>query len=445
MKKISLFFTVFTLLAVGLVNAQTASGPTETPVAKPAEKKADPASTWGIKFSGFLRNDVFYDTRQITSARPANQGELLLYPTNVSLDANGNDVNAAPSLTMSSISTRLTGNITGPDAFGAKTSGIFEGEFFGNANGNENVFRLRHAYAKLDWKSSQLGFGHYWHPVCVTDCFPGTVSFNTGMPFQPFARNPQVRLTQKLGNQLSLILAAVSQIEAFTSPGSSTGIALGAAAASQTFINDAVIPNLHAQLQYKSKTFLAGAAIDYKSLRPALKGVSGTTTVATNEKVNSTTFEAYAKLTTNAVTLKAEFVAGQNLYDQLMFGGYLAYGTALNVTYKPMGITSYWFEIAGTGKKVIPGLFFGYAKNDGASATGAVASYARSVTAGAASIDKVLRVSPRMDFVAGKFRFGTEIEITNAAYGTAGSDGKVTGTTTSVTNTRLLFITVYSF
>ncbi len=445
MKKISLFFSVFTMLAVGLVSAQTASGPTETAVAKPAEKKPDPAASWGIKFSGFLRNDAYYDTRQVTSARPANQGELLLYPTNVSLDANGKDINAAPSFTISSITTRLTGTVTGPDAFGAKTSGVFEAEFFGNANGNENTFRLRHAYAKLDWKTTQLGFGQYWHPLFVTDCFPGTVSFNTGMPFQPFARNPQIRLTQKLGKEVSLILAAISQIEAFTSPGSSTGVALGASAASQTFINDAVIPNLHAQLQYKSKSFLAGAAFDYKSLRPALKATSGTTTVSTDEKVNSTTFEAYAKLTTKDVVVKAEFVAGQNMYDHLMFGGYLAYGTGTNITYKPMGVTSYWFEIAGTGKKVIPGLFFGYAKNNGASATGAVASYARSVAAGAASIDNVLRVSPRMDFVAGKFRFGTEIEITSAAYGTAGTDGKVTGTTTSVTNTRLLFITVYSF
>ncbi len=441
MKKFSLLFTVFALLIAGFANAQTVA----TSDAKPTEKKADASSTWGIKLSGFLRNDAFYDTRQVTSARPANQGELLLYPTNVSNDANGKDINAAPSFTMSSICTRLTGTITGPDAFGAKTSGLFEAEFFGNANGNENTFRLRHAYAKLDWATTQLGFGQYWHPLFVTDCFPGTVSFNTGMPFQPFARNPQIRLTQKLGKEFNLILAAVSQIEAFTSPGSSTGVALGAAAASQTFINDAVIPNLHAQLQYKSKSFLAGAAFDYKSLRPALKATSGTTTVSTDEKVNSTTFEAYAKLSTKDVIVKAEFVAGQNLYDQLMFGGYLAYGTGTNITYKPMGVTSYWFEIAGTGKKVIPGLFFGYAKNNGASATGAVASYARSVAAGGASIDNVLRVSPRMDFVSGKFRFGTEIEITNAAYGTAGTDGKVTGTTTSVTNTRFLFITVYSF
>ncbi len=437
MKKNVLLFIVFALLTVVLVNAQSTSTPT-----KPTEKKAEAAPVFGIKFSGFIRNDVFYDSRQVTSARPANQGDLLLYPVNVSNDINGNDVNAAPSFSMLSITSRLTGNVTGPDAFGAKTSGILEAEFFGNANGNENVMRLRHAYAKLDWENTQLAFGQYWHPLFVTDCYPGVVSFNTGIPFQPFARNPQIRLTQKLGGGVNLILAAISQTEAFVSPGSSTGIALGTSAASQAFINDAVIPNLHAQLQYKSKTFLAGAAFDYKSLRPALKT---STNVSTNEKVNSTTFELYAKLTTKDVVVKAEYVAGQNMYDHLMFGGYLAYGTAPNITYKPMGVTSYWFDIAGTGKNVIPGLFIGYAKNNGASDPGAVLAYARSVAVSGASIDNVLRVAPRMEFVSGKFKFGTEIEITSAGYGTAGTDGKVAGNITNVSNTRLLFITSYSF
>ncbi len=443
MKKLFISLTVFTLLAVGVVKSQTIA----TAPAKPAEKKAE-ASTFGIKFSGFIRNDVFYDSRQVVSARPAAQGELLLYPANVLNDLNGNDINAAPSLTMLSITSRLTGTVTGPDAFGAKTSGILEAEFFGNANGNENVLRLRHAYAKLDWPTTQLAFGQYWHPLFVTDCFPGVISFNTGMPFQPFARNPQIRLTQKLGSEVNLILAAVSQIEAFVSPGPTGNVALAASTTGSGFIANAVVPNLHAQLQYKSKSLLLGAAIDFKELRPALSVASApgaTTSVSASELVSSTTFEAYAKVTTQDIVAKAEFVSGQNLYDHLMIGGYLAYGAAPNITYKPISVSSYWIELAGTGKSVIPGLFFGYTKNNGAGATGAVATYARGITAGKASLDNVLRVAPRMEFVSGKFKFGGEIEITSGTYGTAGTDGKVTGTTNSVTNTRLLFITSYSF
>jgi hypothetical protein len=418
------------------VNAQTTT---------PAATTAEPAPNWGIKFYGFVRNDVMYDTRQVISARPANQGELLLYPANISNDVNGKDINAAASFNMLAITSRVGTSITGPNAFGAKTSAILEAEFFGNANGNENVFRMRHAFAKLAWKKTQLGFGQYWHPLFVTDCFPGVISFNTGIPFQPFARNPQIRLTQKLGKDFNLIIAALSQAEAFVSPGSSTGIALGTPAASQTFMNDAVVPNLHAQLQYKSNSLVAGAAFDFKELRPALKASLDASMVSSNEKVKSSTFEVYAKLITKSLIFKTEYVAGQNMYDHLMFGGYLAYGVTPKISYRPMKVSAYWAEIMGTGKKTIPGIFIGYTKNNGASASGAVTSYSRSVTANATSIDNVLRIAPRLEIVSGKFKFGTEIEYTAANYGVAGSNGKVAGTVTKVNNTRLLFITSFSF
>jgi hypothetical protein len=431
-----------------LIHAQSTGTTKDSTKKTIAVKPADPA-TWGIKFGGFLRNDMFYDSRQVVSARPANQGELLLYPAAKSLDAKGNDINDVSSLNINSITSRLSGTVTGPDAFGAKTSGILEAEFFGNANGNENVLRLRHAFARLDWDKTQLAFGQFWHPLFVTDCFPSVVSFNTGMPFQPFARVPQIRLTQKLDKHWNLILAATSQAEAFVSPGSSTGIALGTAAGAQTFINDAVIPNLHAQLQFKTPSFLGGVAVDYKSLRPALKVLSApgaTSYIATTENINSTSLEAYTKLTMPHFILKGEYVRGQNLYDQLMMGGYLAYGSVPNITYKPLQVNSMWFELMGTGKKFVPGIFVGYSNNDGASESGtAVASYARGIAAGATSISSLLRVAPRMEWISGKFKFSTELEITSAGYGTANVTGRVPSEAYTVTNTRLLFVTTYSF
>lgn len=436
------------MLPTLLMNAQTPVLVKDSVKKVVTTKPADPA-TWGIKFGGFLRNDMFYDSRQVVSARPANQGELLLYPAAKSLDAQGNDINDVSSLNINSITSRLSGTVTGPDAFGAKTSGILEAEFFGNTNGNENVLRLRHAFARLDWEKTQLAFGQFWHPLFVTDCFPSVVSFNTGMPFQPFSRVPQIRLTQKLDKNWNLILAATSQAEAFVSPGSSTGIALGAAAGAQTFINNAVLPNLHAQIQYKSPSFLAGLALDYKSLRPALKVLSApgaTTYNATTENVNSTSIEAYTKLTTKSVILKGEYVRGQNLYDQLMMGGYLAYGTVPTISYKPLQVNSMWFELMGTGKKFIPGIFIGYSNNEGASESGtAVASYARGIAANANSINSLFRLAPRMEWISGKFKFSTELEITSASYGTANVTGRVPSEAYSVTNTRLLFVTTYSF
>jgi len=154
---------------------------------------------YGISFSGFLKTDYFLDTREGVSIR---EGHFLLFPRNISPDANGNDIYASPSFNFLSIQTRLTGRITAPDAFGAKVSGILEADFFGNENAvfiDANGFRLRHAYAKLNWEKTELIAGQFWHPLFIPACFSGVISFNTGAPFQPFSRNPQARLTYKTG------------------------------------------------------------------------------------------------------------------------------------------------------------------------------------------------------------------------------------------------------
>ena len=425
-KPLSIYFfccMMFTLLTNPHVNAQV------------APKPAQPTNSWGAKVYGFVRNDIMYDSRQIISAR---EGDLSLYPKDKAPDANGKDANAAPTFHMLSITSRLGGTITGPDAFGAKTSALFEAEFFGNIDGDINEFRLRHAWAKLDWPKTQLAFGQYWHPMFATDCYPGVVDFNTGMPFQPFNRSPQVRLTQKLdkANKVSLIMAIISQRDFASVAPSGYG--------STDPLRNSVLPNLHAQLQYKDAKLAAGIGIDYKSLRPRL--TSGTPVVVSKEKVNSTSFIGYVKLTTKPVILKAEAVMGENLTDHLMLGGYLGYVATVGAveTYAATKTTAYWFDISGTSKKTIPGLFIGYTANDGAKA-GANAAYGRSVGATGRGIKNVFRVSPRMEFVSGKFKFGTEIEYTAAQYGLMGSDAKVTGSTDKINNTRFLLTTTFSF
>jgi hypothetical protein len=134
-------------------------------------------NSFGIRFSVFVKTDIFWDSRQTVAAR---EGHFLLYPQNEKLDANDEDINAKANFNMLSIQTRLRGTITGPDALGAKTSGVIEGAFFGHTSGDINGFRLRHAFVKLNWTRTELLVGQYWHPAFVTYCFPGVVSFNTG-------------------------------------------------------------------------------------------------------------------------------------------------------------------------------------------------------------------------------------------------------------------------
>lgn len=141
-----------------------------------------------------MKNDVFYDSRETVSAR---DGHFLLWPSPVALDSVNTDMNNKAQLNMLAIQSRLTFRFSGPDVLGAQTTGLIEGDFFGNAS--INSLRLRHAFVKLKWKHTELISGQYWNPLFSTSCFPGTISFNTGTPFNSFARNPQIRITHTLG------------------------------------------------------------------------------------------------------------------------------------------------------------------------------------------------------------------------------------------------------
>jgi len=227
-------------------------------------------SPFGIKLSGFVKNDFFWDTRQTVAAR---EGHFLLWPSPVELDNNGNDLNGKSSFNFLAIQSRLSIGISGPDAFGAKTSGLIEGDFFAQANDNVNLIRLRHAIVKLNWEHLEIMAGQYWNPLFVTSCFPGTVSFNTGTPLQSFARNPQLRLTYQSGG-FSLLAAALSQRD-FSN--------VGAQGATSSYLRNSAIPDMHFQVHFgtdneEGANILAGASGAYKTSVPRLTSTPGALT-----------------------------------------------------------------------------------------------------------------------------------------------------------------------
>lgn len=404
-KLIVVFLFVFSIL----INAQT-------------EKQS-----FGISFSGFVKTDFIYDSRQTVSLR---EGHFFLYPQSENLDINGNDINAQSSFNILSIQTRLNGRITGPDAFGAKTSGQIEAEFFGTTDGDINGFRLRHAFVKFDWEKSSLLVGQTWHPMFVVEMFPGVVSFNTGAPFQPFSRNPQIRFTYSVEN-LKFILAALSQRD-FQSNGPD--------GFSSSYLRNSVIPNLHAQIQYSKEGDLFGAGIDYKKLTPRL---STAKKVITDNSISTLSAIGYAKLNVEPVTIKTEVVYGNNLADHLMLGGYAI--KSINTVsgeeeYTPISVFSLWGEVS-TGKEIEFALFGGYTKNLGADENISGSYFGRGI-----NIENLLRISPRVQWNSGKARISTELEYTSAGYGTPDNlnKGKV-GNVKSISNLRLLFAVFYFF
>ena len=396
-----------------------------------AGEAARPA--FGIAFSGFVKTDIIFDSRQTTSLR---EGHFLLFPKPVILDPAGKDINAGPVFNILSIQTRLVGKVTGPDALGARTSGLIEGEFFGTADGDTNGFRLRHAFVKLEWKRTELLVGQFWHAMFITDCYPDVVSFDTGAPFQPFARAPQVRLTRTFG-RLSLIATALSQRDFASS---------GPEGTSSVYLRNASIPELNVKAQVLSRNprtgleTLFGIGADYMKIAPRRVTDAG---YRTGETVGSTAVMAYGKVRTRGWTLKAEGVYGQNLSHLTMIGGYgverVVDPLLMTRDYAPLETLSLWAEAQTNGPRWQAGVFGAYARNLGAARTLAGPIYGRGT-----DIRDLYRIAPRILFNSGALRLAAEVEATSAAFGAPDARG-VVGGATRATNLRLLLATYYFF
>jgi hypothetical protein len=410
------------------------------------------APKYGIVFSGFVKTDIFFDSRQTVNIR---EGHFLLYPENISLDANNRDINAKSNFNILSIQSRLKGTITGPEAFGAKTSGVLEADFFGNENSSFsdlNGFRLRHAYLKLTWKKSELLVGQYWHPMLIAESFPGVVSFNTGAPFQPFSRNPQIRLTKSSGN-LKLIGVLFSQRD-FTSTGPQYTFSgnkyTQSVVASSKYTRNSSIPNVHLQLQFTpdSTENLFGAGIDYKTIMPDLYTVNNARSkkFTSSETLESFSAIAFARFKLSPITVRLEAVYAQNGYDLVMTGGYAVSNVIDTATgarhFTNLNTASVWIDATTNGKKIQGGLFAGYSENLGSSDIIETSD----IFARGADIKSLYRIAPRIIFISGKSEIALEAEYTSAAYGKFNSNTK--GNITDIKNaenTRLLLAFIYRF
>ena len=143
-----------------------------------------------FKFYGFIRSDMYYNSRQNIEAI---EGVFNLAPKPKDDDIYGNDKNGIPQTNLTSITTRMGVDVNGSTILGAKSSGKIEVDFGGIVGTLTHVVRIRLAYTKLNWDKTELLIGQAWHPM-FSSSLPTGPAFTAGAPFQPFNRAPQVKL-----------------------------------------------------------------------------------------------------------------------------------------------------------------------------------------------------------------------------------------------------------
>jgi len=389
---------------------------------KPVTDPSKPTLSW----SGFVKAEGMYDTRQIVEAR---EGYLLLYPKKVVLDKNGEDINAHGSFNQYAMTARLTAKVTGPDVLGAKASALIEGDFTGASNSENNSFRLRHAYLKLKWNHAAITAGQYWHPMNIPEMIPAVLSLNTGAPFHPFSRQPQIRFDASRG-KINTVLAITAQRDYVNT---------GPAGATSTYLRNSVVPNLHGQIQFTDEKIFAGAGVDFKRLTPRLVTDS---LYATKAAVNCISYTAFVMAKTKTLILKMQWLYGQGLNDHIVMGGYGVSSVdplSNEQTYKALNYLSGWINLQTTGKTWQGSLFAGYTKGYGADDAIIGPVFARDP-----DIEHVYRIAPMISYINGKLVLAVECEITTAAYGKPNSNYKVIDSS-PVTNTRFSFSAGYFF
>ena len=388
------------------------------------------------KFYGFIRNDIFYNSRQNIEAI---DGIFNLNPKPIVRDSNGVDKNAIPQANHSCITTRLGIDIHGTDILGAKSSAKVEVDFAATnllgSNNITNVLRIRHAFTQLKWTKSELLIGQSWHPMFVASMLPSNFTFSAGAPYQTFSRTPMVSFKHHLTPTLTLTGAAISQLQ-FPSYGPTGG--------SNIYMKKSLTPEIFVGLENKTEHFTIGIAGDYKRLKPS------------SNTISSYSAMTYVQYSSPMLIVKAKTLLGQNLSDLILPRGYGVGASTIkgDTTYVNHNMSSSYLNIA-YGKIIQVGLFLGYQVNLGTTGelfdkdNDAIKTQYITYRFGESCtsqnvLNNSYRIAPHISYKLSNFIICMEYERTTAEYGTMNKIGKGEKAH-SVTNNRGLLTVLYLF
>lgn len=377
-------------------------------VAKDNATNTDEKINKSYQLYGFIRTDFFAQSR---NTKTSVLDLFPLYAMPQELNADGEDLNNRASAGLYSVTTRIGSHFYAPGIWGAKkTYGRIETDLSG---GTDFVFlRLRQAYVQLNWEHTDLIVGQTWHPLFTLSVMPNVMSINTGAPYQPFNRSPQIRYTYS--SEYWKILGAVSYQTMYKT--------VGKDGPSIQYQKDAIIPNVSVGAEYRREHFLGGIVGDYKAILPE-RYIFDSDSVKhlNNNLLHSFSGAAYLAYQKGLFKTTAKAVYGQNLSDHSIIGGF-----AIGPNHEYVAYNSFSsFMTLSYGKLHLLDFFVGYSENLGASKSidNSYHFYGFGVI-DQNVIGNMYRTSLMYTYNPKDWRIGLEVEYNNVGWGNI-QQGKV--------------------
>ena len=420
---------------------------------EPADASAKTEKPSHFKFYGFIRNYFAFDSRESKSGTK----DLFYYiPKDEALNAKGEDMNANPTFRFLAITSRVGLDVKDYQFGKTKVGAKIETDFY-CMNGNVAVLRLRQAYATLGWdglgkdgkQSTSLKIGQAWHPIAADQ--PYVIDLETGTPFNPFSRTPQVMLDHNFSKNFTLTGGFIWQMQYLSS---------GPNGASDNYIKYGCTPEFYAGVTFKSNNGFTGrVGMDVLSIKPRWRNSDGD---KVDDRITTVSPYVYAQYSKDAFAVNAKVVyasAGEH-FNMLSGYGVTDVNSDGSWDYAPLHSTASYLSVKYGRKLQVQGMI-GHMKNLGTSKSlyedPANPGYTSTKNVyisgnGFHNLNQIIRVTPTVVYNLGKLSFGLEYDITSAQYGKYAVDGHVNssnglvdGDLHWVTNHRLLGMVKFTF
>ncbi len=217
-------------------------------------------SRWDMTIGGFVKFDAGWNSQA--------QGGDYIFASPQSITGNYNLIDDYSNTFMAAGETRLGFYVKGPDAWGAKTSAVVEGDF--RQSGSYEAFRLRHAFMKFDWGTSDLVIGQTWQIWGLMPSF-NLLGVNEIGPMNKGDRLPQITFTQRFAKYWSVAFGLISPYQPQLAGGTQAARGVLTATNQQRIYQ---MPLVQAELGYKSD---ACGKIGPWMMQFALSGFAGKT------------------------------------------------------------------------------------------------------------------------------------------------------------------------